>query len=224
MNYAIEEVENGKKVVIYLDMVPGNIGIQQIYQRLKVVSELNENRLLVIPIYGSEYLFIKAFSDLDIFKDKVSIQICLEKINYLDSPLYTSIKTRQDYRTFERYCKLILERNTINCACTSSRVLLRGYGYIKNTLKNYFYENDCKYIIKCNEILKVDDKIKRVLKCFDLIPNGNRLLEAQSCSWYEAWECHLEAIKELNNFIEEVKDRDELKGCCETFEPINMKH
>lgn len=221
MNFAISEVEKGKYVVIYLDMVPGNFNIQQIYRQLKVTSELHENRLFVVPIYGSEYLIIKAFKDLNIFKDKGAVNLCLEKTNYLDSELYTSDKTKKDYLTFERYCKLVLERNTIDCACTSSRVLSSGYGYTKNAVKNYFYENNCKYKLN-GEILELKDKDKRVLKCFDILPKGNLLVELQSCNWFEGWQYHLAAIDELNKFVEAVKHRSELQRYCEVFEPIAL--
>ena len=220
MHYAISEVEKGRFVVIYLDMVPGNVGIQQIYQKLKAESEQYDNRLLVMPIYGSEYLLIKAFRDLCIFKDQSQIQLCIKKVNYLDSSLYTSDKTKEDYRTFERYCKLVLERNTIDCACTASRIKIDGYGYIKNYVKNYFYSNDCKYKVDTFVNLELSDKLKRILESFEVLPSGNVLLNFPTCSWREAWTYHTQAIKELNNFSEAVKHRAELQNLCNTFEPI----
>lgn len=208
--FATDLVENGNTAILYLDMVPGNSSINQLYSELRDISEENENRLIVLPIYGSEYILIKAFRDTSIFKDALSVDICIQKRKYYDSPLYTSEKTLKDYKTFERYCKLVLERNTINCACSKSRIMYAGIGYSKNKVKNYFYNNDCLYAIKQDSILSKDEKALLIMKSLGIGPITDRFENTKILSRTDLWKAHREAIIELNSFVNDLKDIEHL--------------
>lgn len=211
--------------MLYLDMVPGNASINQIYTELKDTSENNGNRLIVLPIYGSEYILIKAFKNASIFKDRLPVDICLQKYKYYESPLYASEKTLEDYRTFERYCKLVLERNTIACACTESRIKFTGLKYQRNIVRNYFYTNDCVYGVDSNnkEVLHKDDKALLVLQALGTVPTGNKLENLQGMLLSEVWKVHRAAIAEVNLFIEKLKDVECLsKLVLESFEEIRV--
>lgn len=220
VKFACNKVEQGETVILFLDMVPGNYEIHQLYNKAKEVSKKNNYKLLIIPSLCSEYLLIKAFKDCDIFINREDVKICLEQNNYFESKLYVSDKTRKDYKTFEKFCKLVLERNTINCACSNSRVKIQDYKYIKNIVKNMFYTNDCLYKDSTGKYLSAMDKALKVVNTLPVTLLNDNVTESASIDLETAWKIHKYLINELNKFVLKMKSSSEIGKLCIEFESV----
>ena len=203
--------------IVFLDMVPGNKQVSRVYEEIVKSSKKYNYRINVIPIYCSEFLIIKAFHDLPIFKNTTNIQLCLNKFNYLTSSLYNVSGRFDNYKTFEKYCKLILKYDAINCITTDKRILIDGLGYTKNTLNQIFLNSDCKYKLS-NEPLSLNSKLLRILEAFPAFPSGNKI--CSKVIEVNEWDLHKSLIDELNDFVNMVSNNELLRDECKRFEYI----
>lgn len=204
----------GLDVTIFLDMVPGNVQILEVYEKIKESSIENNFRINVVPIFCSEYLIIKAFSDLDVFTSEDDVELCLNKINYLDSELYKIEGRVSKYKTFEKFCKLILRYDTIPCLTSSKKICIENVGFIKNSLNQRFLFEDCLFS-QDESVLTANDKAIRVLKSLPAIPSGNSIVKTEEVR--DDWILHRQLIDELNEFVKQVKCRESLVDSCEEF-------
>ena len=56
-------------VVAYIDMVPGNSALSDVYADLQSLSESNDHRLIIIPIVCFEYHYMLSIASIRFFPD-----------------------------------------------------------------------------------------------------------------------------------------------------------
>lgn len=178
---AEELLRENDTIIVFLDTVPANKSIRDIYVALRRLSRKNEFRIIVWNIVCAEYYFIKAFAEsneLRAFSSTTDIDIIINKGSYQESNLIISDEDRAFTKTFEKFCKLFILKNGGECI---------------NVSKTFFNKN-CAEIEGCKE-LSVDDKssmYRREYDCFDV---DNLTID-------KAWEIHNRFLLEANNMIE----------------------
>lgn len=142
---AEELLNEGEKIVVYLDTIPGNDSTRRIYNRLRQLALKHRNKILVLPIIGAEYYFIKSIQYGNVVTDNEEVANCVNRKPYFESKLLTGEKEKEFCRNYEKYCKLILKKNVLDCVRNSedsgANTHFRWY-YIKNC-KCSEPEQDC---------------------------------------------------------------------------------
>lgn len=124
-------------IFVYLDTIPGNESISKVYYNLKKLVIKYPGRLWVFPIVCAEYYFIRAFHEPCYKKSDIEINTVLNKGDYRLSRLLCEPNNKMYVKNFEKFCKLTLVENYIDCIKHT-----RG---IKECNQEYglFYNTDC---------------------------------------------------------------------------------
>lgn len=69
-------------IVVFIDMIPGNKSIIEIYKKLHNISKANNFRLIVLPIICAEYYLIKSLYKSQVLKNTEGIDICINREFY----------------------------------------------------------------------------------------------------------------------------------------------
>lgn len=99
-------------VIVYLDTIPGNPEIFDIYHNLTGLSRYYDGRLIVMPIICAEYYFLKSMVGTDHVTNHEEVRRCVNKVPYFDSSLISTEADKKYCRNFEKYCKLVLLKCT----------------------------------------------------------------------------------------------------------------
>lgn len=186
-------------IIAYLDTIPGNDSTRRIYNKLKRLSRDNHNRVIVLPIIGSEYYFIKSIQNENVFINKDDVIKCVNRKAYFNSKLLISQKDRAYCKYYERYCKLVLEKAVLDCIRNSED---NG----KNTYFRVYYTENCK----CGNSLAIcKDKLLKqksidLLASYPCVPQGSIATNLKSLSITEIWDIHRELVDEHNNLCAEL--------------------
>lgn len=201
----VEELakNSNDKIYVYLDSVPGNRNIIDVYYRLVKLSREYDKRIVIFNIVCLEYYFLKAFGlDSVIMTSGKGLDIALDKSVYYHSDLLETEADIAFSKTFEKYCKLVLMKNYHDCARHS-----RGSeenGNLNNSY-GFFYEKDCKCVNSrdiCEDRL-LRDKALRFIQEFPCKPSGyygdtgNCMSEATIISK------HRELVDDFNQLIDQ---------------------
>lgn len=137
--------ETSEQMVVYLDTIPGNGSIWNIYCELRRMAHKNPGRLLILPIVCSEYYFIKSIANELVLTYSQDVEVCLKRGIYFNTLLYNKDGKTRDYcKNFEKYCKLILMTSVEECVKhTRTDNAKYGFYYTQNCLCTR-YESWCQ--------------------------------------------------------------------------------
>lgn len=196
-------LNNNETILIYLDTIPGNDSTRKLYYKLAVLSRKNNYRIIVLPILGLEYYFIKSIQNEYVITSKADIDTCVNRKAYFCSKLLINQKERDYCKYYERYCKLILMKAVLDCIRNSED---NG----KNKFFKWYYEKDCKctkHLQSC-KTKSVLDKSKDFLCAYPCIPYGSNIQNMKTLSIQDIWNIHRILVDEHNNLCEELKEKE----------------
>lgn len=139
LNKAKELLLTGEKVIVFLDTVPENKYIRDIYINLSKLSRENDYRLIVWNIVCAEFYFIKAYAqrnDLQAFIHKDDLDIVLLKKPYKEAKIIANNDNIIFKKSFEKFCKLFVLKN--GGACVKENGL--------------FFKDDCNDNLECSKL------------------------------------------------------------------------
>lgn len=185
-------------VACYLDAVPGNFHIRNIYKELRRISIKNNYRVIVFPIICSEYYFIKSLIDYTNYFDTANkdIKICINKGNFTESDIYRDPIKGKICRNFEKFCKIILMNATMDCIKHS-----RGEDGSNKQYGSY-YSKDCLCSlnsIKCKE-MSLAEKSANLLSEYYCVPAGSIMTIKNMLNTVDMWKVHRKLVDEFNSF------------------------
>lgn len=159
------------RVFVFLDTVPENKSIFDIYRSLLLLSREYPKRLFVINIVCAEYYFIKSISNSNLITSKDGLDIILNRMPFHTSSLISTDKDRSFAKNFEKFCKLFLMKNVKDCAKHS-----RGSVEENNINELYgdYYTKDCSCFPECNKI-SITDKSISLLSEYPCIPSDSNI-------------------------------------------------
>lgn len=164
-------------ITLYMDLVPDNKALQEIYCELRRLSYKHNFRLIIVVIPCIEYQFIKSVSD--IITNKFT-DICLQYIPY--SELLIDFNTTK-IKTFEHLCKAVIREKMLRCMSTDTTV-----------------NNDCRYYsIDCDTV-NMYEKSRKLLNSFPAVP-PTKLVTGQSLNLDQCWEVHRETVNFYNEAV-----------------------
>lgn len=176
-------------IIVFLDTIPANKSIRDIYVEIRRMSRKNDFRIIVWNIVCAEYYFIKAFAtmkDLKAFNSQTDLELILNKCSYRESKLIQNEEDKIFTKTFEKFCKLFIHKNGNECINKSKT----------------FFELACKD----NECLPLSLQEKS-----DLYRIAYECGVIEHITIDEAWRIHRKLLQETNNMIEEYNNQGYLK-------------
>lgn len=190
------------KICVYLDSVPENRNIIDVYYRLVKLSRQYNNRILVFNIVCAEYYFLKAFGkDKAIMISNNGLDTALGKNVYYHSNLIETEADTAFSRTFEKYCKLLLMKNYYDCARHTRGLEEKG---TFNDSYGFFYEKDCKCVydrdICINRLLR--EKAHKYIKAFPCRPAGYYEDSGERMSDADMISVHRRLVDEFNHLVD----------------------
>lgn len=202
-NNVVNLLGSGENVVVYLDTIPGNDSTRRLYVRLGRLSRQNNNRLIVLPIIGAEYYFIKSVQHENVVTSPKDIDICVNRKAYFQSQLLSEPKEKKYCKSYERYCKIILEKAVLDCIRNA-----KDDG--NNLYFRWYYEKNCKCgnsLPSCSEkeLLK---KAEDFVKSFPYVPEGSIALDAKGLPRDDIWLIHRNLVDEHNELCRELRQKD----------------
>lgn len=188
------ELENNNEhILVFMDMVPGNRELIKCYNKYKKLSRDNNFRVIVLPIICAEYYLIKALKDTPALSNSCGVDICINKEVYFNSPVITDARDRNYCKNFEKYCKLILMKNTKYCATHSGKTTNEFYGA--------YYTKDCICKFKdaaCKKEHTVLEKAINYIKQYPCIPCGSYLKNVITLYSDDLWNVHRQLVNDYN--------------------------
>lgn len=149
---------SNETIYVYLDAIPGNKIIYDLYRDLVKLSSRNGARLIVFPIVCSEYYFIKSIADI-VKNDEINV--CVKLLPYFDTELYK--RNPRLSKNFEKFCKRVLVEMVPDCMKQTPTV-----GEIFHT----FYHEDCLCRFRqhfCKEQTQLLKSLK-LLRAYPCVP------------------------------------------------------
>lgn len=212
----VSKLSAGDTIVVYLDTIPGNIESRTIYGQLLRLSRKNNKSIIVLPIFGAEYYFIKSISNKPVVLDKSSVDICIDDRAYFGSSIIETQEDRKYCKYYERFCKLILHKSVIDC--------------VRNTKDNgsnkqfrYYYTKDCK----CETSLDIciDEKLLsksyNLLQAYPCVPFNSSLEVQKTLSIVDIWDIHRLLVDKHNRLCDELANNDPDKSRIKAYKHIN---
>lgn len=178
-----------EQILVYLDTIPGNLDTRRIYVKLSALSRKNNYRVIVMPIIGSEYLFIRSVERENVILSQEDIRICVELRPYFTSKMLKGEQERKYCTSYKKYCKLILKKESLDCIRNSED---NG----ANRHFRWYYSKDCG----CEDVLKsckdktLQDKSAALLNSYPIIPRGSKLDDLTKITIDGAWKIHRELV------------------------------
>lgn len=180
-------------VIAFLDMPPGNREVVKIYSELAKLSKDNQYRFIVLPIICAEYYLIKSLHNTIAMKSSAGVALCINKDIYFNSPIIQTQQDKQFCKNFEKYCKLILMKNTKDCANHSGKTINAYYGV--------YYKEDCICAYKdvdCNQCKSKINKSIEYISKYPCVPSGSFGNSPISLSVKDVWDIHRNLVNEYN--------------------------
>jgi hypothetical protein len=192
-----------ENVYVLLDSPPCNPSVNEVYMNLAKLSGEFDKRLIVFNIVCSEYYFIKAFEGANIYRPIYDdLPIDVNNI-YFKSKLYNACdKNRKFARNYEKYCKLVLMNEFIDCAKHT-----RGSSDNVNYEYGYFYDKDCLCGTSKTDCadMTLTEKALNLIDRYPYVPDGyyrnNKPLSSDKII-----ETHRELVDEFNRVAELYND------------------
>jgi hypothetical protein len=162
--------ENPDLLCVYVDLVPNNINTVDIFRGICDIA-LTEYRgkILVLPILGSEYYYIKSVMRLNLEIDSEIIDKYLSLVPYSGLEWLSSFSPAR-YNTFEKLGKLIIDHDFYYCI--SDPVDGEASFNHMDCLCRSTKEN-------CVE-LNMQEKIYNILKEYKTLPLGSNYINSRS--------------------------------------------
>ena len=202
--------ESKPDFIIFMDLIPGNRSIQGNYMRLvkkiRALEQANKCRGIIIPIICAEYYIVKALVKQGILINNQSTKLCVDKGIYTQSSILQENDALMNYcKSFEKYCKKVLEFQGIHKCSTPSNKDKREEGL--------YYKYDCtsscilydspirlKNNLKCN-IISLVEKASYILKEYPIIPKGSLVFSINDIENYdEIINIHRRLVDEFNEW------------------------
>lgn len=189
-------------ILVYIDMVPGNKEIVNIYRKLSRLSRTHNNRVVPMPIVCAEYYLLCSLLVSNIVEDMTGVDLCVKRLPYFDSPAIQSEIDKAFCKNFEKYCKLLVKKNLKSCARISG----------KEEHYAIFYNTDCKCGIEgtqCTVTSSVKDKAINYIRQYPCVPAGSfAIVNARTLSISEMWDVHRRLVAEYNEMTDKFRQAD----------------
>ena len=156
-------------------------------------SITNDYKVIIMPIIGAEYYFIKSIQNEPVHTNANEIKNCVERKSFFDSQIISTSQDREFCKYYERYCKLILEKLVFDCIRNNTD---KG----KNSrFRNYFNKNcKCENPETCCRKKTLLEKSESLVRAYPYFPEGSRLENIVSLSEDELWKIHRQLVDEHN--------------------------
>lgn len=190
-----------EELYVFMDMVPDNYDIVKIYRKLAKLSQKNNYKVMVLPIICREYYAIKAFKDLELFKENKNIDICLNKLDYTDvvgEDIYGN--ALKNSVNFENFCKNVLA--SIGKTCLALPRYL-------NEDAGWFYKSNCPCAIDSCVSLSLSDKVEDNIRAFQYIPRDSYYGTGSVYEFEEAWCIHRRLVDDYNEWVRKYNRSNE---------------
>lgn len=191
---------------IFMDVVVDNPETVRIYKKLCSLSRAHSFRVIVFPLVCAEYYFIKSISGhLELFKVPVDLKTCVNKLFYRDSPLIENDEDKKFVTSFEKYCKLILKKDSYVLDCIRHS---RG-GNSTNLKYGLYYSRDCLCTLseeRC-AVKTILHKSFELLAQYPCFPRG-AFLEKKALSQDQLWMVHRILVEQYNDWCINLRNRD----------------
>lgn len=214
-NKVIKALSNKTNIVcVFMDLVPDNINTHEIFRSLMEIengsgvekySGIGANRLVVIPIPCIEYYYIKSLEYTNLNVHPESVKLCISMMPYINDSLIRSTQDRDRCKSFEKYCKFIVDRAFKNCVKDKHRLstgenIKELYAFSECICKTELASNECK-------TASLIDKAINLLKEMPVIPAGSLAPDnmKEKITLDRAKEISREAVSTLNVIIKEYK-------------------
>lgn len=149
----VEAIESDEPIVVFLDVVPDNKELVELYKSLTLYFK-NHGNVVIMPVLSMEYCILKAFENDS--RDE-AVRTVIDVGRYRDTQVYKTV-LRGSCKSFERFCKKVLSLKTKKCMRNGQvGSLLSGQGL--------FYLEDCL----CQDKASVCMAYPRVEKAWNLI-------------------------------------------------------
>lgn len=200
----LQNTPNNEKICVFIDMAPGNKELYGIYRGLIKIAEQYTGRMIIMPLICAEYYLIRSFVNKPVLKSYVGVDICVNKEVYFNSPLIVTQQDKEFCKNFEKYCKLILIKNLMDCARHS-----RGIRH-ENLIYGAYYTKDCKCDAGTDSCVTepVLKKSYDFLKNYPCIPEGSYFQDTQKYSDLEMQGIHRRLVDEFNEVIQKFIEAD----------------
>lgn len=213
-NIIIDKLNNtNENIIVYFDISPGNDVLHRLYKKFRFISLKNNYRVIVLPIIGSEYYFIKSIKNENIHNNINEINNCIELKSFFNSDIIETDEDKKYCIYYERYCKLIITKLLKDCANNIN----------EGDRFRYYYEKDCKCKIpdsNCTDkylLLKSEDFI-RSYPCF---PGGCKLDRVEEVHEDDLWNIHRRLVDSYNKLCNELKNDEPNKERIKLYKDIN---
>ena len=198
LNELIEQNKTNEDVVIYLDLVPDNPHTRDVYRQIDKQYRCKFTKLIVLPIPCMEYYYIKAFQRQEKFRlNEDAIKTVIERGWHKDQPLKRTVEERQKYWSFEKFCKLVMQRAIIICL----------HNWTKNTHNIEYLQVSCADCSRkpclCTDRerpqFQINAKKKNFIHSFPCVPAGSNFYEPKRLmGWGDIIKIHRKLVAEYN--------------------------
>lgn len=209
-------INSNDTIIVYLDTIPGNIETRRLYNKLLKLSRRNNKSIIVLPILGAEYYFIKSIHNKPIVIDKDSVNICVNNKSYFNSAIISTQEDKKYCKYYERFCKLVLNKAVMDCVRNSED---NG----NNTQFRWYYNKKCR----CEKSLDIceseelKDKSNDLLCAYPCIPSNSLINNKKSLNIQDIWNIHRILVDEHNELCDELANNDPDKSKTVTYKYIN---
>lgn len=201
--YVMQNIYKEDFIIVYMDMIPGNLDCVTIYKDLRTLSYENNFKIIVIPIVCAEYYMLKSLKDkMYLFKDENEVRRCIDKVPHISSKIAKDDRYKNYCKNFEKYCKILLKFET-------TKECIKPFN-IKESKNGQYYREDC--ICEINSELCTNDSL--ISKCYKLwleykyIPFRGIIDKEKNVNIEGSWEAHRELVEQYNNFVSEYRKLD----------------
>lgn len=201
-----EHLASSDLIVVFLDLVVDNKDSAKTYRTLRM-SFNRSHKVLIFTIVCAEYVMLQIVANREyLIQDKSNILLALNlDPEYRESRLAT--ENSQYCRTIERFCKLILKKDVIDCVKDTPG----AEGSRENELYTFFYTRDCL----CGSGECDSDEISLIQKSKELVkyyPASEFVIEGMKEDSIKenkkkAYSVHKELIEFYNNKVEEFRNK-----------------
>lgn len=177
--------------VIYLDVVPDNVRLADLYNKLLGLSVRLGLNLVVVPIPCSEYAFIKSVYELDgVLHSTVGLDSVLKKsTSYKDDALSKSLSGPP--RNFEKFCKRFCRMSLKHGCCAVDGNSVDGQKY---------FLGDCA-CSDCETRLTLHEKAVRYVSQLHIVPASSDFTDGFN-SWNDVIRFSWQFVDEYNAWAE----------------------
>lgn len=201
-------------IYVFMDVVADNRETVRIYQKLRNLSIRNSYRIVVFPLVCSEFYFIQSIASREYLYNLISdnikcgINICVNKEWYRDSPVIQTDLDREFTKSFEKYCKLLLLKESVFLDCVRHS---RGQDSQNSYYGNY-YLSDCPCTSPFHSCIvhKCLNKALDLLKRYPCIPSGT-LYNERVLSENGIWDLHRCLVEAYNEWCRRLRNMDSVE-------------